>query len=124
MQARTADVTRRRAVAEIQRNVTKQSKRNPVSRLFHAKVDKDAITAWRVELNRILHVFNVRSFASQFLLLTVCLQTELAINTHVVISETHNIVSDIHRTIAKHQEGTDGSSQSVSNAVLYPSLND
>ena len=65
-----ADVTQHRAVVEIQKNVTKQSKRNPVSRLLHAKGDKEAIAAWRQELNRILHVFNVRSIASSLLSLT------------------------------------------------------
>jgi hypothetical protein len=57
----TDDGCYRRTVAEIQRNVMKQSNRNPVSRLFHAKNDKDTIAAWRLDLNRILHVFNVRS---------------------------------------------------------------
>src|SRR5258708_3197989 len=89
-----------RTVAEIQKNVVKQSKRNPASRLFHAKNDKDTIAAWRLELNRILHVFNVRPPAPRLPLLTVCFQIELAINTYAVVSDTHNIVSNIHRTIA------------------------
>ena len=51
----------RRTVSEIQRNVVNRGKRNVVSRLFHAKNDKDTIAAWRLDLNRILHIFNVRS---------------------------------------------------------------
>jgi len=41
--------------------VTKQSKRNAIFRHLHAKNDKEKIAAWRLDLNRILHVFNVRS---------------------------------------------------------------
>ena len=48
-------------MGEIQRKVIKQSGRNPASRLFHAKNDKEAIAAWKSDLNKILHVFNVRS---------------------------------------------------------------
>ena len=77
----------RRAVAEIQRNIVKRGKRNAVSRLFHAKDDKEAIATWRLDLNRILHVFNVRSPLCVRSLLIVYLQTELAINTHIVAHE-------------------------------------
>ena len=35
-------------------------------------------------------------------------QTELVINTHVAVSGTHAMVSDIHRTIVQGQEGNDG----------------
>jgi len=48
-----------RAVAEIQRSIIKRGKRNVVSRHFHAKNDKETIAGWRLDLNRILHVFNV-----------------------------------------------------------------
>ena len=48
-------------MAEIQGNVSKQDKRNVISRHFHAKNDKERIAAWKLDLNRILHVFNVRS---------------------------------------------------------------
>ena len=55
-------------------------------------------------------------------------QTELAINTHVAVSDTraivselggsvtstHVMVSDIHRTIVQGQEGNDGKHLSVS----------
>jgi hypothetical protein len=50
----------RRTVAEIQGKVDKKGKRNTVSRLFGSKNDKDAIASWRQDLNRILHIFNVR----------------------------------------------------------------
>jgi len=44
--------------------VIKQSGRHSVSRFFHARNDKDAIAAWKSDLNGILHVFNVRSLCS------------------------------------------------------------
>ena len=51
-----------RALAEIQKNIVdRRGKRNAVSRAFHAKNDKETIATWRLDLNRILHVFDVRS---------------------------------------------------------------
>jgi hypothetical protein len=38
--------------------------RNRFSRLVHAKNDKETIASWRLDLNRILHIFNVRSVFS------------------------------------------------------------
>ena len=52
-----------RTVADIQRKIIKQDKRNAVTQLFHAKNDKEKIATWRADLNRILLVFNVRSIA-------------------------------------------------------------
>jgi hypothetical protein len=107
------DVPDRRTVGEIQGKVIKQSKRNAISRLLHAKNDKDTIAGWKSELNRVLHVFNVRSVIFTWSSLTVRFQTELAMNTHT-------IVSDIHRNILKSQEGTDGKNQLVSdNCTLF-----
>ena len=116
-----------RIVAEIQRNVTKLDERGVISRLFHAKSDADTITAWKYDLNRILHVFNVRLTTSSLTFLTISLQTELAINTRVAVSDirrdvanTQNIVFDIHRTMVGRHQGTDGRHRSVSShhAVL------
>ena len=70
-------------------------------------------------------------------LLTVHFQTELAISTHVVVSDvhqgvtnTHVIVSkleqnvaDIHRTIVTGQDGSDGKTQSVG-ATCTPSVSE
>ena len=53
-----------RTVAEIQRHIIKRGKRNAISRHYHAKDDRDAIVAWRLDLNGILHVFDVRSVTS------------------------------------------------------------
>jgi len=62
MHTRFADhALNRRTVAEIQGNVIEKGERNLFSRIIHARNDKDVIAAWRVELNGVLHVFNVRS---------------------------------------------------------------
>ena len=52
-----------RAATDIQKNAIKKSGRGHISRLFYTKDDKDKIAAWKVELDRILHVFNVRCAA-------------------------------------------------------------
>ena len=68
--------------------------------------------------------------------LTAYFQTELAINTNevatntnVAVSDVHRdvlttkiIVSDIHRTIVESQEGADGKDRSVSVILLLSSL--
>ena len=118
----------RRTVAEIQKKIIKLGKRSTVSRLLHAKDDKETIAAWGLDLNRILHVFSVGSTTFVRPLLTVRFQTELAIGTHVAVSgvqqgvsepqhnttDIHTIVSDIHHVVVGSQEGTDGTNQSVS----------
>ena len=129
-------------MAEIQRNIIKQGKRNVISRHVHAKNDKDKIAAWKSNLARILQVFNVRFIVSVRLLLTRDSQTELAINTHVAVSElgqnvtstyvivselgqnvtsTHTMVSDMHRNMAMGQEDHDGTNLSVSQTRI-PSI--
>jgi len=112
----------RRTVAGIQEKITEKCGRNRLSRLVQAKNDKETIATWKLNLNRILHVFNVSFFIPvRPLLLTVHSQTELNINTNVVVSDvhhgvvtTHAMVSDIHRSMLKGQEGTDDQHRSVS----------
>ena len=41
--------------------VVEKGRRNRLTRLVHAKNDKDMIATWKLDLNRILLVFNVRS---------------------------------------------------------------
>ena len=48
---------------EIQRHITKRGRRNAISRLYHARDDKEAISAWNLDLEGILGVFNVCSVA-------------------------------------------------------------
>jgi len=128
-------------VAAIQRRIINQGRRHIILRHLHAKNDKEKIAAWRLDLIRILHVFNVRYIASVWLLLTPHFQTELTINTHVTVSEihhdvvnthtivselehnvtsTHIMISDIHRTMVKGQEGGNGSNLLVSGTRAEP----
>ena len=60
----------RRTVAGIQEKIIEKGGRSLLSRLAHAKSDKETITAWKLDLNRILHVFNVRSVITVWLSLT------------------------------------------------------
>ena len=115
------DTLDRSTLAEIQRGVIKKGKQNVVSRLFHAKSDKDTIAGWKSDLNKILLVFNVSSVVVAWLPLTVRSQTELALNTHTIVSGMdhnvtmiHAIVSNIDSTVMKIQEGTDDRNLPVS----------
>jgi len=122
-------------MAEIRRKIIKQGKRNVISRHIHARNDKEKIVSWRTDLNRILHVFSVRSIGSVWRSLTLHSQTELGIDTHVIgsdtrvivtgtqvtvsgpehnVTNTHTMVSEIHRTAVKGQEGRGGKNPSVS----------
>ena len=106
----------RRTVAQIQRSAVEPKGRNPISRIFNAKRDKATIATWRSDLDRILHIFEARSTIHSLpTLLTVNLQTELALHTHVAVSSTHGLVSDIHRAVVKGQEETEARNQAVSN---------
>ena len=120
-------------MAEIRRKVIKQGKRNVASQFLHAKNDKEQITAWRSDLNRILQIFNVRSIVTVRRLLTLDSQTALAINTNITGSETHAMVSridrnaaradvilsDIHRTVVGGQGGNDNKNVLVSDTRVY-----
>ena len=124
-----------RTVAQIQRSAVEPDNRNLLSRMHNPKKDKDAIAAWRSDLDRTVRVFEVCSTV-RFLpaQLTVHLQIELALHTHVAVSNihedighirggvvviredianTHQLVSDMHRTLLKDQEGVDGMNQMV-----------
>jgi hypothetical protein len=102
---------------------------------LHAKNDKETIATWKSDLGKILLVFNVSSISITWLPLTVHSQTELAINTHVTVSDmrrdvttthtivsnvqsevtsTHTMVSDIHHIMTKGQEGADSNNLLVS----------
>ena len=108
-------------MAQIQGTAAEQKKPKPISRIFSAKKDEATIAAWRSDLDRILHVFEVHSIIHSLLtLLTVHLQTELALHTHLAVSDvrqgvanTHELVSDIHRAVVKSQDETDVTNQAV-----------
>ena len=77
-----------RTVDEIQRNVIKRGERNAISRRFHAKDDKKAIAAWRLDFDRTLHVFIVRSVTSVWSPLNFRFQLELGTNAHSTTDRT------------------------------------
>jgi len=85
-----------------------------LSRLLRAKNDKETIAAWWLELNRILHVFNVRLVVFAWLLLIVPFQAELAINAHTMLV-------DMYRNALAGHENTEHQNNPVS-ATFYPSI--
>jgi hypothetical protein len=87
-------------VAEIERKVKEESKRNAALRLLHAKSDKDKIAGWASDINKILQIFNVRCVAPPLAPLTIWIQTELAIDTNVAVSGTYNIVSGVQKIVS------------------------
>ena len=106
---------------KIQEKITEKKERNRLSRVVHAKSDKDAVGAWKLDLNRTLHFFNVRSITSVWSSLTDRFQTELAVNTNVVVSDvrrdvvtTRTIVSEIHQAVVKGRGEADNKSLLVS----------
>lgn len=91
-------------------DIFKLDNRSSFFGIFNLKSDKDKIAAWRIKLDEILQVFNVRSIT--FLptsFLTIRRQTELAINIYGKVCDIHNVV--------KLREGTDGRNAFVSDPV-------
>lgn len=112
-----------RTVADIQKGVIKQVKRNRLSRFVYAKGDKETVAAWMMDLNRTLLIFNVRSAVFAWLSLTIRFQTELAINVYATVSDvrhdianTHAIVSGVHHGIVNTQAIVSGLRQDIANA--------
>ena len=103
-------------MAEIRRKIIEHSKRNVISRCLHAKGDKGKIAAWRVDLEKIVRNFNVRSIVTVWRWLTLDSQTALAINTNVIVAETNVIVSNMNRIIVEGQGGNSSRDPMVSDA--------
>ena len=90
----------RSTVSEVQKNITeRRGKRNTISRLLHAKEDKVAIAAWKGDIDKILHIFNVRSVTSVRPSLNLCFQAELETNPHTTISNTQQDAANTHATV-------------------------
>ena len=94
----------RRTVAGIQKEIVKKRGRKLLSWLFRSKSDQDLIASWRLELNRILQVFNVRSvhfpwLSLRFFFVHVLFQTELAVGTHAMVSDMRKDISKIREEI-------------------------
>ena len=50
-----------RAVGEIERNIIKEGKRNLISQRLRAKNNKEKVAGWKLDLDKTIQVFNVRS---------------------------------------------------------------
>ena len=79
--------------------IIKQSGRNAVSRLVHAKADGETIAAWKSDLGSFLRIFNVRLDIVTWISLTVPFQTKLAMNTNIAVSDIRHDVSKIRNEI-------------------------
>ena len=84
---------------EIQRKVVKQSKRKAISRDIHVKSDRETIAAWKLDLDRIFRVFNVRTAAFARSSLIVPPQAELGLDTHATIFGIRHGVSKIREKV-------------------------
>ena len=77
------------------------------------------IATWKSDLGRILQIFNVRPVVFTRLSLTVAFQTELAVNTHVVVSDIRHDVSKIREEIGGNIRPVSTSHlQSIDNRML------
>ena len=83
----------------IQKNIVKQGKQSAVSQRSDEKHDNEAIPSWKLDLDRILHDFTVRSITSVWSPLTLLFQTEF--ETHVTEPEIHHAVANT-QTIVSH----------------------
>jgi len=118
-----------RTVNGIQENIVKRGRRNVISRLYRAKDDKEAIAAWELDLNRVWHVFNVRSAISVWPSLIVPFQTELgmatratgsdanqdAANKHTVVSDSHCDVTNVETIVSDVQNHVQNTHTTASN---------
>ena len=101
-----------RTVAEIERMIVKRKRRRRVSQILRGKnLDKGAIAIWRLNLEKILHVFKVRSVAFIRPLPTFCFQTELTTSAPAIAADTRDtldpatIASDAHsKELTSHED--------------------
>ena len=102
-----------RTVADIQGEVLKRGGRGRFSRFLHSRDDKDVIVAWKSDLNRLLHVFNVCSAR-------VCLvATDFSHPKTELILNTHTIVTDIRQDVSKIREDSGVPNQPVSDLRTF-----
>jgi len=116
---------------EIQRHIAKREKRYAIFRRYRAGDDKEAITTWRLDLNRILRLFKVCSVTPARRLFTLRFQIEYA---HATVSDTHHdqytIGTHVVKTRAvdpgsynnksKNHEGTGGKNQAANTIRTLP----
>ena len=114
-------------MVEIQKNILKQGKQNAISQRFDEKHDNEVIASWKLDLDRILHDFTVRSITSVWSPLTLLFQTEF--ETHVTEAEIHHAVATTHAIVPHvHYDNSDSNSiipdpsDGASNAHVTPDI--
>jgi hypothetical protein len=113
-------------VVKIQGKVVKQGKRNALHRFVLSKTDKDKIADWRQDFMRILQVFNVGAIGSvghSYTNSAAPLQTELAVDTNLTVTDTNTMVAGMYRNMVTEREGASGKNNLVS-PICYPSKTD
>jgi hypothetical protein len=111
-----------RTVSKIERKIVERGKRRATSRLLYGKnFDEETIATWRLDLKRILRVFEVRYVTFICPLLTFRFQTELKMNTHVIVPDTPygvpnsaTITPDIHHKALTSREDPAGQNRTAS----------
>ena len=71
-----------------------------ITRHFYARNDEKVVATWGLDLDRILHVFNVCSVTSVQPLLTSCFQTELGDDRNQAVSTIRTLC---HRANTHHR---------------------
>ena len=93
-------------MTEIQEKIVKWGKRNALSQFLHTKNDEKTIATWRLELTRVLQVFNVCPVHSIRSLLTFHFQDKLVINPPATVSDIRHDVADIHAIVSDVHRGS------------------
>lgn len=106
---------------EIQTRTIEREKRNAISRRYYAKDNKEAIAAWKLDLDGILRVFNVCYITPVRRLLTFRFQTEFGIHARATVPDIrHDVANTSTRNKPKGRKGTDGQNQAVSTIRTLP----
>jgi len=110
-----------RTTNEIQRHTVERGRRNAISRRYYAKDNKEAVAAWKLDLDGILRVFNVCYITPVRRLLTFRFQTELGIHARTTVPDIrHDVVNTSTRSKPKGHKGTDSQNQAVSTTRTLP----
>ena len=93
----------------MQKKFTKKGKRNQFTRLVQAKSDKDAINAWRQNLNTVLHLFSVRRILPRSRgPLTAPFQAKIVLNTNTIVT-----------SMQRNKAGADHEHQPVRSSFVF-----
>ena len=74
--------------------------------------------AWKLDLDKLLQVFQVCSVSSVLSSLIVCSQTQLSINTNVIASEIHENVINTHSVVSGLQRDVTATLSDIHRAVV------